>query len=805
MHAARPGSRVLGPVMALLLYGSSAQAQPDAVVEFDLPAGPLNETLLSIGNLANVYMLFRPELVEPFVSPAIRGRHTGVQAAMLALQGSGLQVEVLPSGLFTIRPAPAASPAAAPPAPAAPAAAPPTPPQPQPVLYAVLPTVEVTGTRKLQDQGLRAIRAWSATRDDTPLAELPQAVSVLNADALDLQGAAGSADALGYVTGITEVLDIAATGGRFMPSHQVRGFSASYALSGVGTAREVFPVDTAFIERIEVPKGPSGVIAGFADLGTAGVSEFGGVINLVRKQAGPGQAVHLTQSASSLDGGTLRITGDVGSAWHDSAWWRLVAHASQSGRTDGGYERKHASGVLGTATWQRGSFAATATLQADGNRSTPAPASRGGLEVVDGGLAVVPPQAGVADPLDPRDRFLARGVDLDLDLSWRTAAGWELRWKTRAEELRNRWRRSEILFAPLETADTHRRGAMQWTLTGERTLGPARHRLTLGLDLQHARQQQLARSGANTFQASSNEQRRSLLLQDQISLGRWRMRLAVQRSDVQDANVTLNGQPVDVGTNRGVNGDAGVLFQWRPSVAFYAGMQSTIEAGQYLAEDFVLFDGSPRPPARMAQVQAGSRMQLLDGRLALTLEAFRIRKLDRVLAVAEGLTAVPGRYVNGLEVELAGQPAPGWDANLGFSYLRARDQNHVGDSVTDLQVFETRTAGIAERSLQMLARYRLPDRLLGPDTRLGIGLRAASGTLVGIADNQIPLGLRNADYALPGGGQLDLSLERLLGPWGIKVFVNNVTDQTLYIPTYEVTHLPMRPARHFGLNISYRE
>jgi iron complex outermembrane receptor protein len=449
MHAARPGSRVLGPVMALLLYGSSAQAQPDAVVEFDLPAGPLNETLLSIGNLANVYMLFRPELVGPFVSPAIRGRHTGVQAAMLALQGSGLQVEVLPSGLFTIRPAPAASPAAAPPAPAAPAAAPPTPPQPQPVLYAVLPTVEVTGTRKLQDQGLRAIRAWSATRDDTPLAELPQAVSVLNADALDLQGAAGSADALGYVTGITEVLDIAATGGRFMPSHQVRGFSASYALSGVGTAREVFPVDTAFIERIEVPKGPSGVIAGFADLGTAGVSEFGGVINLVRKQAGPGQAVHLTQSASSLDGGTLRITGDVGSAWHDNAWWRLVAHASQSGRTDGGYERKHASGVLGTATWQRGSFAATATLQADGNRSTPAPASRGGLEVVDGGLAVVPPQAGVADPLDPRDRFLARGVDLDLDLSWRTAAGWELRWKTRAEELRNRWRRSEILFAPL--------------------------------------------------------------------------------------------------------------------------------------------------------------------------------------------------------------------------------------------------------------------------------------------------------------------------------------------------------------------
>jgi hypothetical protein len=62
----------------------------------------------------------------------------------------------------------------------------------------------------------------------------------------------------------------------------VRGLPATFALSGMRSVRGVFPAEAALIERVEVPKGPSSVIGGIADFGGRG-----GVVNLVRKQAGP--------------------------------------------------------------------------------------------------------------------------------------------------------------------------------------------------------------------------------------------------------------------------------------------------------------------------------------------------------------------------------------------------------------------------------------------------------------------------------------------------------------------------------------
>jgi iron complex outermembrane receptor protein len=803
----------LAAVMAVAMAADSGPAAAQQAMEFDIPAGPLPATLLRIAQLADTTMSFQPGLVRPHNAPAIRGRYTPLQAVTLALQPSGLVVDKLETGALAIRAGANGTEEAAPPPgagtqDAVPAPAPTT--QADFAPAAVLPRVVVTGSGRPPDaDGLRALRGWSATRGDTPLADLPQAVSVLTPQALEQQGGATSTEALRYVPGVTEIVDFFGTGGRFMPSHQIRGFTASYALSGVGTARAIVPADNAFIERIEIPKGPSGVIAGFAGQGAAGVSEFGGVINLVRKQAGPDPQAQLTQSLDSADGGTLRFTGDVGGPW-SGPWggnhgWRLVGHASQSGRTEGGYERKQSAGVLGTANWQRGFFSAAATLQVDSHRGVPAPASRGGLRLLDGGgFAVVPLEDGVAEPLDPRDRLLARGTDLDLDLSWRLAPQWQLDWKTRAEVLQNDWRRSELLFFPVESTDRYRRGVTQVTLSGALSTGPARHRLSLGVDVQRSRVSVRARTPGGVIEVASDELRQALLLQDQVDLGRWKLRLAAQRAHVARLDIVQNGVPLALGTNSGLNGDAGLLFQWRPDVAFYAGLQSTIEAGQYLATDFVLADGSLRPPARMAQVQLGTRVNLMDRRMTLSAEAFRIRKLDRVIDDGSQRAAVAGRYVNGLELELAGRPAPAWDLSLGFALTRARDLNYVGNSVEDVQTFETRTAGIPIRALQLLSRWRLPDSV-SRDTHLGIGLRATSSHLVGIPDNVIQLGVRAADYPLPGGAQLDLSLERGFGPWVLRGFVHNLTDQRIYSPAYEVTYLPLQPERHFGLSLSYKD
>lgn len=108
------------------------------------------------------------------------------------------------------------------------------------------------------------MRGWSATRSDTPLAEIPQAISVLTEDALALQGGSTVTDAVRDVPGVTASLDNTGSGGLALPALLVRGLPASYALSGLCSS---LPVDLAFMERIEVPKGPGGVLNGEVDTG----------------------------------------------------------------------------------------------------------------------------------------------------------------------------------------------------------------------------------------------------------------------------------------------------------------------------------------------------------------------------------------------------------------------------------------------------------------------------------------------------------------------------------------------------------
>lgn len=796
---------VLGAMLAPLLALGPGAAAAQEVMEFDIPGGPLSATLLRIGQVAGTLMSYPPQLVQAHTAPAVRGRFTLEQAMSLALQSSGLFAERLSAGSITIR---AGVPDAEGAAKAAgePASDPGSASEGVPVI--ALPTVVVSGSGPSRnDDGLRGLRSWSATRGDTPLAELPQAVSVLTPQALELQGGASSTDALGYVSGLTEILDLLGSGARFMPAYQVRGFAAAYALSGMRTTRTAVPLDLAFVERIEVPKGPSGVVTGMAGLGSAFVSELGGLINMERKRAGAGTPVRMAQTLDSVDGGTLRVSGDVGGAWLGDTRWRVVGYASKSGRTDGGYELRNGAGLLNSLQWQHGPLSAGLTLQVDGSRDVPAPSGRGGLRRLDdNSLALAPLEPGVAEPLNPQDRLRARGADLDLDLGVQLSPKWRLDWRGRVEVTSNEWSRTEILFQPLSVSNTNRLRVMQVSLSGEVATGPATHKLLLGVDAQRSRDREvLFNAQGGPFVGDTGESRQQLLLQDQVSLGRWRLRLAAQRARVSGLDVVARNQPVEAfGTKGGTNGDIGLLYQLLPSVALYGGLQSTIEAGRFTLDQLMLPDGSLRPPARMTQAQLGLRMDLPDHGLTLSAETFRIRKFNATVGTVDGLVVVPGRYVNGLELELSGRPYPNLEFSLGYTAMRARDVNYGGDAAAALFSIESRTAGIPRHSFQLLTRLRLPEQVLS-DTTLGIGLRAASDMLVGIPGDSLGVLGRPTDYLLPGGGQLDVSLERLFGPWAVKGFVRNLTDQQLYMPTYEVSYLPLRPARHFGLTVTYKD
>jgi outer membrane receptor protein involved in Fe transport len=58
--------------------------------------------------------------------------------------------------------------------------------------------------------------------------------------------------------------------------------------------------------------------------------------------------------------------------------------------------------------------------------------------------------------------------------------------------------------------------------------------------------------------------------------------------------------------------------------------------------------------------------------------------------------------------------------------------------------------------------------------------------------------------ALPGGAQLDLSLERLFGRWAVNASVHNVFDRQLYETQSTPGFIPLEPRRSVGLTATYK-
>jgi outer membrane receptor protein involved in Fe transport len=409
---------------------------------------------------------------------------------------------------------------------------------------------------------------------------------------------------------------------------------------------------------------------------------------------------------------------------------------------------------------------------------------------------------------------VSRSADLQFDLDWRLSPRWRINLKVRAEAVDNDTRRHQPFTASVLRRDRTWQQTLQSGLLGDLATGPVRHQVLLGLDLQR---RHVLSAGVNGVAVGNPEARATvdvrdvrqvLLLQDQISLGRWRVRLAAQRALIPDneasAGATADAlQPVAIGKNYGTNWDAGALVHLSASTSVYAGAQSIIEAGRYSADDFVLADGAMRTPARMRQVQAGLKLDWPDRRMGLTVEAFRIRILDQAFVTNEGIRLLPGRYVNGLELELQGRPLPALELSAALSVMRANDVNYryKMPSSPELEAFESASTAIPARSLNLLARYRLPESLLA-DSRLGVGVRASSATLVG---PPAQFAAPQPAYRLPGSAQLDLSLERVFGPWALNAFIHNAFDRRSFSPSYQVTYLPLQPGRQVGLTATYKE
>ncbi len=131
-------------------------------------------------------------------------------------------------------------------------------------------------------QGIVAKQTLTATKTDTPIINIPESISIISQDEIELRSAINLNQAVGYTAGV-----FAEPGGRDSRGDDlmIRGFSSSSTsksiyLDGMRSPQSsswTYPqYDTFGVERVEVLKGPSSVLYGQV--------APGGLVNMVSKR-----------------------------------------------------------------------------------------------------------------------------------------------------------------------------------------------------------------------------------------------------------------------------------------------------------------------------------------------------------------------------------------------------------------------------------------------------------------------------------------------------------------------------------------
>jgi outer membrane receptor for ferric coprogen and ferric-rhodotorulic acid len=231
--------------------GEQPQSASTRVQQFDIPAGSLAGALNALARQAGLTLSVDPSLVAGKKAPALTGAYTPQQALQQVLAGSGLGYRLTETGTVTLFSLP------------------------EPKDTVALSPVTVTASA---EQGAPSFGAklLGAPR------EVPQSVTVVDQERIEQQNLQTMGEALEQVQGVTvERIDA----NRF--NVYSRGFEVNRVLmNGVSTRlddRLFLAPNLAMYERVEVLKGPGGLLSG---TGTPG-----GVVNLVRKRPQANNAV----------------------------------------------------------------------------------------------------------------------------------------------------------------------------------------------------------------------------------------------------------------------------------------------------------------------------------------------------------------------------------------------------------------------------------------------------------------------------------------------------------------------------------
>lgn len=721
--------------LAITLATPSAHAAPAAsqqISHYHLAAGPLVDVLARFAAQAKVQLSLDPAQIGKRPSPGLHGDYSADAGFDKLLAGSGFAAVRTAQG-YSIKPVAelptvkvsATAPAAANPAVVAAG-----------VNEAQLPTVRVSAaanpggseaTATSPVKGYVAKRSATATKTDTPIIETPRSITVVGTAEMAKRGADNLNDALGYVSGVTP--DIGVSEANFA-SGSSRGFIMQTLHDGLPTFKTPYAPPNFEIfgmERVEVVHGVSGALYG--------QNEPGGIVNLVSKHP---QVDAVSEIGLTLGNINLRkFKADLGGELADTSHqWRLVAQHQENDfiikPTNNVSRRDYLAPSLALNLGEDTKLTLLAShhdIRSGGNSDEYVGAN---LEIT--GVTNVEPNF---ESYDLLQQGIGAELEHQLNDNWtfkqslrqqrgKLTQSYVYGWAFGSADANGDYSRDAVLRHDklnYLTGDTH--------ITGKFKTGELAHTLLLGVDYLRGHSEERTwtdpapalniynpkyyldiKVPTTVSQQDDTEVRRGgVYVQDQISVGNWRVLVGV-RHDIDRQNKTNR-----LDNSSSSRKTSATSWQLGSSYVLGNGWVPFFNAGTaFNPLDGKDVNGQLFKPETSQQFEIGSKYQSADGRQFFSAALFDIRK-QNVKTPAPGQ---PNKHVQtgevhsrGLELEARVQPLDGLQLIANYSYnpvkiSRSNDGNQ-GNYLNDTR----------KQKASLWAEYTLQQ---GPLHGLGLGL-----------------------------------------------------------------------------------
>ncbi len=645
--------------------GSAAVA--NQTFTFDIPSTSLAQAITEFSAATGVQVLYTGVQASEVTAPALQGSYTTTQALDRLLDGSGLSYRFTGEASVTLASATGEEGAG------------PT----------MLSPIEVTGSASSAFspiEGYAATHSYTATKTDTPIIDTPASIQVVPEDVMQDQQVTRLKDALKNVSGIQPAGQTGVTTDAFL----VRGFRQQSFVYRDGfrtpnpNAVRFFEMNN--VDRVEVLKGPSSVLFGR--------SEPGGVINLVSKRPLREERHSIEQQDGSdqFFETIIDSTGPVGDL--DSLQYRLIA-SYQDADSFRNFVESDATLINPQLAWDVSDMTRlNLSLEySEQNRTNDF-----GLPAIGDSVADVPEDRFVGLPGDFVDTEALRAA---LDGTHQFSDNWILRAKFLYEDFERRDARHRPASFNETTGDYQlefvANNAFPETLffttnlEGHFDTGPVAHTLLLGVD--HTESDLPWTFPSNAFSgegpstnlfdpvrgpavqpsdevvdfgsADDFDKRMGVYWQDQLTFMDDRLHLLVggRYDDTEALSFGTENE------NEEYSQRYGLVFKPKPWLAVYGNYSESFSGNPIFSRTR---SGELLDPEKGELKEVGTKTELFDGRLNTTVAWFELTKanipapdpVDPNFSVAIGEA-----QSEGVEVDVAGEIAPGWNVIASYTWL----------------------------------------------------------------------------------------------------------------------------------------